>query len=397
MQTLQVAVRRPGLPADAAVDLDGRHAARPSQESFDPILFTDHETDRTVRLAPAALPARRRLRRSPTTTAPTGCRARAPALARASTTRRSAAGRSTRRCRRAPPIRTRSTTARRTSPSPTAPLSVDGGLTFGPAVPIYNLQAVRGSARPREGRRPTARSTSPTPPASAPSTRTRTAIAVSEDNGVTWTVRTVPGHGRRRRQRPVGGRRRGGPRLPRLRERRQEPGGGRVGRPGPDLDQRLRRRRHGRRQERGLPGHGGGRPRPRRHGVLRHHDDGRRQQLLSEGVWHLYVAHTYDGGASWITVNATPNDPLQRGGIHLGGGSEIHRNLLDFFDADVDAQGRMVVGYADGCLGACVQSPDSAPRQLLHGLRRRSRARRAAGGCSPSSIPPSRRCPARRA
>ncbi|MGH7858137.1 MAG: hypothetical protein ACREQY_12500, partial [Candidatus Binatia bacterium] len=66
------------------------------------------------------------------------------------------------------------------------------------------------------------------------------------------------------------------------------------------------------------------------------------------------------GGASWITVNATPNDPLQRGGIHLGGGSEIHRNLLDFFDADLDAQGRMTVGYADGCVGRCAQSPDGA-------------------------------------
>src|SRR6185295_16910405 len=80
----------------------------------------------------------------------------------------------------------------------------------------------------------------------------------------------------------------------------------------------------------------------------------------SEAVWHLYVAHTYDGGAHWITVNATPNDPIQRGGIHLGGGGEIHRNLLDFFDADLDRFGRMTVGFADGCIGSCVQSPDDA-------------------------------------
>ena len=30
-------------------------------------------------------------------------------------------------------------------------------------------------------------------------------------------------------------------------------------------------------------------------------------------VWHLYVAHTYDGGASWATADVTPNDPVQRG------------------------------------------------------------------------------------
>ena len=30
------------------------------------------------------------------------------------------------------------------------------------------------------------------------------------------------------------------------------------------------------------------------------------------------------------------------------------RNLLDFIDATVDAQGRVLVGYADGCVGTCV-------------------------------------------
>ncbi|HEV8715663.1 MAG TPA: fibronectin type III domain-containing protein, partial [Candidatus Binatia bacterium] len=76
-----------------------------------------------------------------------------------------------------------------------------------------------------------------------------------------------------------------------------------------------------------------------------------------QGLWHLYVAHTFDAGDSWITVNATPNDPLQRGGLHLGGGGDVHRNLLDFFDAAVDEEGRVVVGYADGCRDACVQAP----------------------------------------
>lgn len=75
------------------------------------------------------------------------------------------------------------------------------------------------------------------------------------------------------------------------------------------------------------------------------------------GVWHLYIAHTYDGGATWTLVDATPNDPVQRGSICLAGTScGPDRNLLDFMDATVDKQGRVLVGYADGCVGACVNS-----------------------------------------
>lgn len=75
------------------------------------------------------------------------------------------------------------------------------------------------------------------------------------------------------------------------------------------------------------------------------------------GLWHLYVAHTYDGGKSWITTDATPADPVQAGCVWLGGGSNPCRNLLDFMDATVDAQGRVLVGYADGCTLACATNP----------------------------------------
>jgi hypothetical protein len=72
-------------------------------------------------------------------------------------------------------------------------------------------------------------------------------------------------------------------------------------------------------------------------------------------VWHLYVAHTYDGGATWVTVDATPTDPVQRGTICTAGTScASTRNLLDFMDARADGQGRVLVGYADGCVGSCV-------------------------------------------
>jgi len=80
------------------------------------------------------------------------------------------------------------------------------------------------------------------------------------------------------------------------------------------------------------------------------------------GVFHLYVATTYDGGATWSTVDTTPSDPVQRGGISLGGfdpsgqaGAE--RNLLDFNDITLDKAGRVLVGYADGCTGGCVSDP----------------------------------------
>ena len=75
------------------------------------------------------------------------------------------------------------------------------------------------------------------------------------------------------------------------------------------------------------------------------------------GVWHLYVAFTYDGGGSWTTADATPSDPVQRGCIWNQGGSNPCRNLLDFNDITVDRTGRVLVGYADGCTGSCVTDP----------------------------------------
>ena len=65
------------------------------------------------------------------------------------------------------------------------------------------------------------------------------------------------------------------------------------------------------------------------------------------GVWYLYVSTTFDGGLTWTTQNATPGDPIQRGGICEGGAC---RNLLDFYDATIDKRGRVVVGYDDGCI-----------------------------------------------
>ncbi|MEJ7629518.1 MAG: sialidase family protein [Nocardioidaceae bacterium] len=74
------------------------------------------------------------------------------------------------------------------------------------------------------------------------------------------------------------------------------------------------------------------------------------------GVWHLYVAYTYDGGASWSTRKVDPTDPVQRGSICTGGTTcGNNRNLLDFMDATLTKQGYVEVGYADGCTGKCVK------------------------------------------
>ncbi|PYK10719.1 MAG: hypothetical protein DME61_02765 [Verrucomicrobia bacterium] len=79
------------------------------------------------------------------------------------------------------------------------------------------------------------------------------------------------------------------------------------------------------------------------------------------GIWHLYVANTFDGGLHWTTTDVTPKDPMQRGCIWSHGGADICRNLLDFFDMTVDKQGRVQVGYVDGCTdGACVQAASTA-------------------------------------
>ncbi len=107
------------------------------------------------------------------------------------------------------------------------------------------------------------------------------------------------------------------------------------------------------------------------------------------GAWYVYIAHTYDGGVTWTTVNATPNDPVQRGGIWLGGGSPPHRNLLDFNGIDVDKQGRVVVAYADGCTGpACVQAPYEATGNsytALAAIARQTGGRRLFGPDTPAT------------
>ncbi len=82
------------------------------------------------------------------------------------------------------------------------------------------------------------------------------------------------------------------------------------------------------------------------------------------GVWYIFIATTYDQGRTWVTVNATPNDPVQNHtGIWQQGGSgqDGDRNLLDFNEITVDDKGRVLYGYSDGCHSqTCIQGDNSA-------------------------------------
>ena len=94
------------------------------------------------------------------------------------------------------------------------------------------------------------------------------------------------------------------------------------------------------------------------HGTTTEGDSGDMATFPSDAEWYLYVATTFDGGRTWNLRNATPNDPTQKGSICDKGttcdNTPDDRNLLDFMDADIDGQGRVIVGYADGCVDACV-------------------------------------------
>jgi hypothetical protein len=80
--------------------------------------------------------------------------------------------------------------------------------------------------------------------------------------------------------------------------------------------------------------------------------------MAFDGTWYGYIATTYDGGASWVTVNATGTDPVQRGVVCTHGTTcpSGTRNLLDFNDLEIDKRGRALAAYADGCITADCQA-----------------------------------------
>jgi hypothetical protein len=102
-------------------------------------------------------------------------------------------------------------------------------------------------------------------------------------------------------------------------------------------------------------------------GFLGSTTEGDANAVKFDGTWRLYLAHTYDRGKTWKTYNATPKSPVQVGPVCTDGTvaclgtssgttlpvgvSSPTRNLLDFIDMDIDLNtGRVVVAVADGCL-----------------------------------------------
>lgn len=73
--------------------------------------------------------------------------------------------------------------------------------------------------------------------------------------------------------------------------------------------------------------------------------------------WHLWYVSTYDAeGASpaFRAVQVTPDDaPVQIGCVWLSGGSNPCRNMLDFIDMSSDRDGRAMVVFSDGCAADC--------------------------------------------
>jgi hypothetical protein len=231
-------------------------------------------------------------------------------------------------------------------------VSRDGGLTFGPGVPIYNATQCGGLhghvAVGPDG-------TAYVPNADCGGQQ---GVAMSKDNGTTWSVLTVPGSRTQDESDPAvavgsagtaylgfaqdttsGGTSSSAPYASILR-------GGAFSAP-VDVS--------------------GGTVKNVQFPTMVAGDDGRAafaflgtptagddQAAAFAGTWQLYVATTLDGGATWSTVQATPTaDPVQRGCIWLGGGSNACRNLLDFIGATVDRTGRVLVAYADGCDATC--------------------------------------------
>src|SRR5258706_11584739 len=232
-------------------------------------------------------------------------------------------------------------------------ISLDGGLTFGPAVPIYTSQQCGGlHGHLKVG---------PDGTAYVPNKDcgSQQAVVVSEDNGATWSVRKVPNSMAANSDPSVAISK-----------------GGRVYLGFADNDNHpvvaVSNDRGNSWTNVKDVGASAGINNTVFSEMVAGDDDraamafvgttspGSLQDRTFPGVWYMYIASTFDGGSSWQLANATPNDPVQRGPIWLKGGAEVSRNLLDFNDATIDHDGRVLVGFAGGCVGPGAQPPNAA-------------------------------------
>jgi hypothetical protein len=112
------------------------------------------------------------------------------------------------------------------------------------------------------------------------------------------------------------------------------------------------------------------------------------------GLWHLFIATTFDGGVTWTTVDATPNDPVQRGSICNQGTTACDhvpddRNLLDFNDITMDKFGRVLVGFSDGCISnSCISGQTYNDYTAKATIARQSGGKRLLAQYDPSPVEP---------
>jgi hypothetical protein len=228
-------------------------------------------------------------------------------------------------------------------------LSRDGGLTFGPAVPIYSLLQC-GGLHGHVKVAPDGTVYVPNKSCSG-----KQGVAVSMDNGLSWTVRTVPGSSAGDTDSSVGiganntvylGYQNGDghPHVAVSHDR------GLTWQYDRDVGTAFGL------QSIVFPAMVAGDDNRAAFAFLGTPTGGNYQDAANfQGIWHLYIAHTSDGGKTWLTADATPNDPVQRGSICTSGTTcGDDRNLLDFIDVTVDKQGRVLVAFADGCVADCV-------------------------------------------
>ena len=234
-------------------------------------------------------------------------------------------------------------------------LSVDGGLSYGPAVPIYALATCAGlHGHIKVGPDGTAY----VPNKNCGGTQ---AVVVSRDNGLTWTVHTIPGSTPADSDPSVAigadntvffgwHNGNGHPMAAVSRDH------GATWSSAQDVGASLGIRNVA------FPAMVAGDGDRAALAFLGTTTGGNAQDPVNfAGIWHLFIAHSFNRGSSWTLVDATPNDPVQRGSICLQGTTcGQDRNLLDFIDATVDRQGRVLVGYADGCIGLCITAPPNS-------------------------------------
>ena len=257
--------------------------------------------------------------------------------------------------------------------------SDDGGLTFGPSVPIYNLTQCTGSIH---GHVKVARDgTVYVPNYSCTLPTGNQGVAVSTDNGTTWNEFNVPGSGSPK---------------PGLVDPSVAIGLNDVGKPAGQATNTIYlgyihsdgTPHIAASHDRGVTWVGdqnvggafglanttfpvvvAGDDNRASFGFLGTTTPGDSSLNASfTGIWHLYIATTYDGGNSYVTIDATPDDPIQVGPVCNGGTTcPTKRNLLDFNGFDVDSQGRGVLGLSDGCVN-CTNTSASGDSNSAQGM-----------------------------